>query len=99
MVRLHSWGLSLLGTDFKRLIVCRPRSNDGVETINFLKEEHGTWLRKRWKFVLISSSPVVIFLFSCIERIMGKKSTANLVLYNTTEVCLADTLPWLEVGL
>jgi hypothetical protein len=28
-----------------------------------------------------------------------KKSTVNLVIYNTMEVCLADTLPWLEVGL
>jgi hypothetical protein len=24
---------------------------------------------------------------------------ANLVVYDTTEVCSADTLPWLEVGL
>jgi hypothetical protein len=34
----------------------------GVETINFLKEERGPWLRKYWKFVLVSSLSVVIFL-------------------------------------
>jgi hypothetical protein len=39
-------GLSLLGTDFARLIVCRPCSNDGVETMSFLKEEHSALLRK-----------------------------------------------------
>jgi hypothetical protein len=67
--------------------------------INFLKDERGAWLRKRWKFVLVCSSLVIFFLFSCVEQIVGKKLTANLVIYNTMEVHSADTLPWLEVGL
>jgi hypothetical protein len=60
-VRLHSQGLSLLGTDFVTLIVCRPCSNNGVEMMSFLKEERGASLRKRWNFVLVSSSPVGFF--------------------------------------
>jgi hypothetical protein len=39
--------LSPSGTDFKRLIVCRPHSNDGVETINLLIDKRSAWLRKR----------------------------------------------------
>ena len=102
MVRLHSWGLSPSGTDFKdfkRLIVCRPQSNDGIEMINILKEEHGAWLRKRWKFVLVHSSLVVILLFLALSESRKKQSTANLVRYAMTGARLADTLPCLEVGL
>jgi hypothetical protein len=65
--------------------------------INFLKEEHGAWMMKRWKFVLVSSLLVVIFCFLVLseswEKIDGKSCIYD------TEVCLADTLPWLEAGL
>ncbi len=83
MVRVHSRGLSPSGTDFKdfkMLIVCRPSSNDGVETINFLKDERGTWLRKCSNFVLVSSSLVVVFFcFLALSNSQGKILTANLV--------------------
>jgi hypothetical protein len=46
LVRSHSCGLSLSGTDFARLIVRRPCSSDGVETMSFLKEERGASLTK-----------------------------------------------------
>jgi hypothetical protein len=67
--------------------------------INFLKEEHGAWLRKPWKFVLVSSSLVVFFCFLALSESWGKKTMANLVVYDTMEVHSADTLTWLEVGL
>jgi hypothetical protein len=80
-----------MGTDFKRLIVCRPRSNNGVERINFLKEERSTWLRKRWKVILLSSLLVlIIFCFLALSKSWEKKSTANLVVYDTMEVRSAD---------
>ncbi len=80
-MRLHSRGLSQLGTDFARLIVRRPCSKDGVEVMSFLKEERGTWLRKRWKFVLVCSLLVGFFsVVSCAEQIVGKKLTAFLAL-------------------
>ncbi len=45
--------ISPSGTDFKRLIVCRPCSNNGIETINFLKDKRGAWLcRKPLRYVL-----------------------------------------------
>jgi hypothetical protein len=56
-------------------------------------------LRKRWKLFFVRSSLVVIFLLSRVEQIVENKLTANLVIYAATEVCFADTLPWLEIGL
>ncbi len=63
LVCSHSCGLSPLGTDFARLIVCSSCNKFGVETISCLNRERGILLRKRWKVVLVRSSSVVIFLF------------------------------------
>jgi hypothetical protein len=68
------------GTDFVRLIVCTPCSNDGVETTSYLKEECSTLLRNRWNLILVRSLLVVIFLVSCVEKIVGKKMMAVLAL-------------------
>jgi hypothetical protein len=67
--------------------------------INFLKEECGAWLRKRWKFDLVSSLSVVFFCFLALSELWGKKLTVNLIIYDIMEVRSADTVPWLEVGL
>jgi hypothetical protein len=80
-VHLHSRGLSPSGTDFARLIVCRPCSNDGIERTSFLEEERGTLLRKHSKFVLVCSLLVGFFLVvSHAEQIVGKKMMAFLAL-------------------
>jgi hypothetical protein len=47
---------------------------------SFLKEERGALLRNHWNLVLVCSSLVVFFLVSCVEQIVGKKTTALLAL-------------------
>jgi hypothetical protein len=63
LVHLHLRGFSLLGTDFTRLIVCRPCNKVGVETMSFLKAERSASLMKLWNFVLVRSLLVGFVLF------------------------------------
>ncbi len=54
--------------------LCRPLSNVGLMTTRFLKFESGACVTKHRKLLLlVSSSSVLIFHFSCIKRLVGKK--------------------------
>ncbi len=77
-MRLHSHGLSPLGTDFARLIVRRPHNKFGIETMSFLNGERGISLRKHCKLVLVRSSSVVFFLLLALSKSWEKILTVFL---------------------
>ncbi len=60
--------------------------------INFLKDEHGAWLRKCCKFVLVSSLLVVIVLFSRVKQLVEKNLNGKSCKYAAAEACKTNTL-------
>ncbi len=93
---MYSYGWSPSGTDFARLIVHRPRSNNGVEMTSFLKEERGALLKNHLKLVLVWSSSIQVFLgFSRYAN--SRKKTAAFLALSTPRRRLVQLIHFIEL--